>query len=59
MMVDYLDEKREINRLRLKEKMFRASLVNIDDIEAGEGSITTNRGKTGSKLRQGLQTKQL
>jgi hypothetical protein len=30
MMVDYLDEKREINRLRLKEKMFRASLIGID-----------------------------
>jgi hypothetical protein len=30
MMVDYLDEKREINRLRLKEKMFRASLIDID-----------------------------
>jgi len=29
-MVDYLDEKREINRLRLKEKMFRASLIDID-----------------------------
>jgi len=55
-MVDYLDEKREINRLKLKEKMFRASLVNIDEIEAGEGSITTKRGKNGSKLRQGLQT---
>jgi len=30
MMADYLDEKREINRLRLKEKMFRASLIDID-----------------------------
>lgn len=58
MMVDYLEEKREINRLKLKEKMFRASLINIDEIEAGESTIGGSRAKRlvgGSKLRQGFQ----
>lgn len=56
MMIDYLDEKRELNRLRLKEKMFRASLINIDDIEAGESTI--GGARNGSRLRKGLQQQQ-
>lgn len=56
MMIDYLDEKRELNRLRLKEKMFRASLINIDDIEAGESTIGGARND--SRLRKGLQQQQ-
>ncbi len=56
MMIDYLDEKRELNRLRLKEKMFRASLINIDDIEAGESTI--GGAQNGSRLRKGLQHQQ-
>jgi nitrogenase subunit NifH len=58
MMVDYLDERREVNRLRLKEKMFKASLINIEEIETGGSTIGAgkgNRGSGGSRLRQGLQ----
>lgn len=53
MMIDYLDEKREINRLRLKDKMFKASLINIDEIKAGESTI--GGARKGSRLRQGFQ----
>lgn len=54
MMVEYLDKKREVERIRLKEKMFRASLINIEEIEAGEKQIGNDRKQGGSRLRRGM-----
>ena len=54
MMVEYLDKKREVERIKLKEKMFRASLIKIEEIEAGEKVIGYNRKQGGSRVRRGM-----